>query len=339
MTTLRVIALSAIITGISATDTPRAEVPVALTERLAGKSGEGLAAVLRRECRPTTLSAAGNITYRFYDHFTGNDVAVTDGNYPRDYAPATLVPVDWWMETELYGDTLANDLNNFIPLTVDVIHARRSVIPVSALADVTSQYDSWAVGHIVRYDTPVDAYAPPVDMRGRLARAFFYMAVMYPHTLFTPTAYMMMSVRYPYMTASASSMMIDWAEQYPPDDAEKEWTRYASGLQGGCNPFVEIPDLHEYIWGGKAGETFGMPGERVPLHSTYSIADGDRIELYSPHIPEDAVWSIDGMPAADSTYEARELGTGEHELTYTSASTGENGCVMIKIVNTKTIVR
>ena len=196
MTTLRVIALSAIITGISVTVTPRAEVPVALQSSLAGKSGDGLVAALRKECRPSSLATADNITYSFYDPFTGNDVNISNGVYPRDYAAATLVPVEWWLGADKYGDTLRNDLNNFIPLTIEVLHSRRDKIPAT-LAEVTEQYDRWAVGRALRFGSQVDAYAPPAEMRGRLARAFFYMAVMYPNSLFTPTAYMMMSGKYP----------------------------------------------------------------------------------------------------------------------------------------------
>lgn len=332
MTTLRIIALSAIITGISATDTPRAEVPVALQSCLAGKSGEGLAATLRRECRPSTLTVPHDITYTFYDPFTGNEVRIVDGEYPQDYAAGTLVPVEWWLGADKYGDTLRNDLNNFVPLTIEVLHARGDKMP-GTLVDVTTQYDRWAVGRALLYGVKADAYAPPAEMRGRLARAFFYMAVIYPNSRFTATAYMMMSGRYPYLLADASEMLVDWARQYPPDDAEREWAEYSAEVQGGYNPFIGIEDLYEYIWGEKSGEVYRVSGERVPLHSTYSVAGGERIELYSPHIPADAVWSIDGIAAESHSYAPADLGVGEHNLTYTSASTGEHGCVMIKIVN------
>lgn len=144
---------------------------------------------------------------------------------------------------------------------------------------------------------------------------------------------MMMSGRYPYLLDDASGMLVDWARQYPVDDAEREWAEYAARAQGGCNPFVAIEDLYEYIWGEKSGEVYSVAGERVPLHSVYSLTGGARIELYSPHVPEDAVWSIDGIAAESGSYAPADLGAGEHSLTYTSASTGERGCVMIKIVN------
>lgn len=306
--------------------------PVSLSECLAGKSGEGLAAVLRRECRPATLDSYGNISYTFHDPFIGADVTISDGKFPSGYAAGTLVPYKWWLETDLYGDTLRYDLNNFIPLTIDVLHSRGDNIPCE-LAEITERYDSWAVGHALRFGSMVDAYAPPMQMRGRLARAFFYMAVMYPNKVFTPTAYMMMSDSYPYLLADAAEMLARWNAQYPPDEAERDWMRYAAVKQGGCNPFVEIEDLYDYIWGDKSGEIYGGSGERIPLHSTYNLIDGDRIELYSPYVPDDAVWSVDGLPAESQSYEARELGEGRHTLTYTSASKGEKGCVMIKVVN------
>ena len=70
----------------------------------------------------------------------------------------------------------------------------------------------------------------------------------------------------------------------------------------------------------------------MPLHSTYTMGD-DRIYLISPHVPADAVWSIDGTPAMSDSYTPAELGVGEHHLTYTSKSTGSSGRLMIKIVS------
>ena len=320
------------LTGISATDTPRAEVPVALSERLAGKSGEGLAAAIRKECGPSRLINPSCITYTFHDPFTGSEVSLANGSFPSGYVNGTIVPSEWWSNSDLYGDMLCYDLNNYLPQTIEVLHARGDMIPVIELDEVKERYDRWSIGLAWRSGSLVDAYAPPEEMRGRLARAFFYMSMMYPAKVYSPVAYMMMSGTYPYLRADAATMLAGWSEQYPPDEDEVRWAQYAAGMQGGCNPFVELPDLYEYIWGDSAGLVYGADGERVPLHSTYSLADGDRIDLYSPHVPDDAEWSIDGERAWNSSYEARDLGTGEHTLTYISPSTREEGRVLIRII-------
>lgn len=322
-----------LLTGISAPDIVRGEVPVGVSDApssdLNGKSGPGLASAIRKAYGISTLSSVKDVTYSLDDPFTGTVVSIEAGQLPAGYVFGEIVPSVWWSEGRGYGDTIAADLNNFIPLTVDVKRLKSDYMP----GEVTKPHYSdsyWSVGTGILYGIATDFYAPPEAMRGRLARTFLYMAVMYPQDSFTVRGFSMMNPSYPYLQAYGVDLFTRWASDYPPSPEEVAWSAYVSSLQGGGNPFVTNPGLAEYIWGTKDGEIYDDGSSPLPLRSTYHIGGG-RVNLTSPHIPADAVWRIDGRPASSSSYAPGELGIGDHNLEYTSPSTGETGRVMIKI--------
>lgn len=330
----RSIALSILLTGITVTGNPGAAVPVAVdgvsSNPFAGKSGPGLVEAISRECRDATFTGIPQLSYTFHDPFSGREVVVTDGQLPEGYVAGSIAPSGWWSASDELYRTMQNDLNNFWPMTTGCHDAKAMRVP-GVVAEVTAAFDGWCVGRGELNGTMVDFYEPPVAMRGRIARTIFYMAAVYHTCALEAEGFMMLSERYPYLTPYAVRLLGQWAREQEPDEAEIAWAEYVGRLQGPVNPFVSNPELADYIWGDKSGQVYGPEGRPVPLHSTYSMGR-DRIYLTSPLIPSDAKWSIDGMPAMADSYDPRDLGTGDHHLTYTSASTGQSGVLMIKII-------
>lgn len=157
------------------------------------------------------------------------------------------------------------------------------------------------------------------------------MAIMYPSSIWTPRGFMMMDTNtYPVFNSYAKAMLMEWHKSYPVNDNERIKNNIVEGLQGNRNPFIDFPDLPEYLWGDYAGDSYIVPGEPMPLRGVYTL-DDERIDLISPHVPSDAIWTIDGLPAQSSTYTPVELGVGKHNLKYRSPSTGESGYLMITI--------
>lgn len=331
----RSIALSILLTGITVTGNPGAAMPVAfdgaLTNALAGKSGAGLVEAISRECRPAISPDINDVTYTFHDPFSGKKIVMTGGQLPAGYVAGSIVPPGWWSTTDELRDAIEKDLNNFWPMTLACHDAKAMRVP-GVVTDVTVAFDSWCAGRGELNGSTVDLYEPPVAMRGRIARTFFYMAAVYHACGLEAEGFMMLSERYPYLTPYAVRLLGQWAREQAPDDAEIAWAQYVGRLQGSVNPFVSNPELADYIWGDKSGQAYGPEGSPVPLHSTYSMK-GDRIYLTSPLIPADAKWSINGMPAMADSYDPRDLGAGEHHLAYTSASTGQSGVLMIKVIS------
>lgn len=360
---MRVIALTILLTGISAMGLSHGGVSVALSGKtgndgtvrasrstgkpvwqcsgkpvsrsagmssspFAGKSCEGLFEAVGREARPGRLVTLSDVSFRFYDPFEGVYVDVVRGEFPQEYSVGHFVPSGWW-SVKAVCDSLDRDLHNLLPLRGSSLEALATRRP-GDVANVSVDYGGWCVGTSEVYGTLTDLYSPPADLRGRLARAYFYVTSVYHSTEMDVTGYMMMSDRWPYLTNYAVELLCRWATDNPPDDYERKYAAYVSETQGGSNPFVTCPDLHEYIWGDKRGETYAEAGEPVPLHSTYRLSE--TIYLYSPEVPSDAVWKIDGVEAGSESFSPASLSVGGHHLSYTSASTGKSGLLMIKIV-------
>lgn len=295
-----------------------------------GKSGAVLRNALHESYYPQRVAGTDEITMDIYDPFAGKSLSVKSGVLPAGYVWGTLVPADWWKHSpELHAAVLA-DLFNLFPLNHDVVTYRKDLTPGEVTEPVFSN-QHWKAGRGVIAGTLTDLYSPPEKFRGELARIYFYMAVMYPSSIWTPRGFMMMDTNtYPVFNGYAKSLLMSWHKSYPVSDSERERNDAIEKLQKNRNPFVDFPDLPEYLWGDRAGNPYVVSGEPVPLRGRYTLAD-ERIDLVSPHVPADAVWSIDGLPASSTTYTPAELGAGKHNLTYSSPSTGTRGCVMVII--------
>lgn len=332
----RLVTLVTALAGIFAAVSPRAEMPATVVSEahinnLSGKSGKGLSDAIRKEFKPQKLNGTDGLTCDLQDHFTGGTVSIINGCFPAGYESGEIVPHKWWTYIdEAGGDDIKKDLNNLIPMTADDIRRKSDLLPGKVdIPEFSSAYWSVGIGRI--YGKETDLYSPPEQLRGRVARAFFYAAVMYPADIFTPRGYNMMDTDYPYFSVYGKELLVRWSKEYPVTPEEMEWEARVAAMQGGGNPFVKYAELSEYIWGDKAGEVYRVGDDPVPLHSTYHL-EIDRVYLSSPHIPADAVWKIDGTTVTSKVLEASEIGIGSHDLEYSSESTGETGRMMIKIV-------
>lgn len=313
-----------ILTGIAASLHTDAEVP------FNGKSGVALRNSLYENFKPGRTVNTREISSEIYDPFSGVVVRVSGGMLPEGYSWGGLVPAEWWSYAPELMEASMADLFNLFPLHKDVVTYRKELTP----GDVTEAiFDNgrWKAGTGMMYGTLTELYSPPEEFRGELARVYFYMALMYPSMIWSPRGFMMMDANvYPVFNVYARQLLMGWHKLYPVSDAERSKNDAVERQQMNRNPFVDFPELADYLWGDLAGEIYLVPGEPVPLRAVYSLND-ERIDLISPYIAPDAVWSIDGLPASGGTYTPAELGVGKHHLAYTSPSTGVKGYIMITI--------
>ncbi|MDE5752335.1 MAG: endonuclease [Duncaniella sp.] len=321
---LRKLIASLLLAGIPASGYPDVEMPVS------GKKGEGLAQVLRLHCSPLRLPEQTDLSFTFFDHFEGRPVTITAGALPSGYTISGLVSPEWWKESDIYGDTIVRDLANYYPASPDVSRHRAS-FPPGEVTETRYETPLWCSGIGPFGTIEAEFYTPPASLRGRLARTYFYMALIYPQGLMRPKAYTMFTGQpYPGLTAYATRILLPWHRDNPPSPEEIEINDSMLSLQGNFNPFVSNPEFVEYLWGDKAGEIYEVKGTPVPLHSAYSLSD--TVWLTTPDAPSDALWTIDGRPEKNTSVAASALGRGTHDITFTSALTGLTGRVMITVL-------
>lgn len=309
-----------------------------LSAVIAGKRGSGLAAALRRECRPSRLCDYSSVYEgtTSIDPFTGNAVRVAGDLASRGLVTGRIVPSEWWTDLSLgadnlYGDTVGADLHN-LALMQESVRKLAGTYPPGEPETLTADHQSWRQGTVSFSGISVAVNEPHVNQRGRVARTYLYMALMYPQKTLTPEGLMVMSDGGPGLNPYWCSLLLDWHKSYPAGDDEKMAASIAMDAQGGCNPFILLPELADYIWGEKSGQVYGGSGNsdmETPLHGTYTLTD--RIALRSPYIPDDALWRIDGQLTVSDIVSAATLGAGEHSLEYTSETAGEHGIVKIII--------
>ena len=313
------------ILGTSASTLTVAEVP------FNGKSGRALQQAVATYARPVRMADRSGLNFTMCDEFSGVQIEVKSGQLPHGYVWSTFVPSAWWSEaTEKYGEAVGNDVYNLLPLTEDVDTRRGDLTPGYV---TTPLFDGllWSVGRSEIYGIETDLYSPPEALRGELARAFFYMSMIYPAGVWTPRGYMVMtSAAYPGLTEYAVQLLLGWHREHAPSAMEEAKNKRGEELQGNRNPFVDYPELAEYLWGTHKGESFIIEGEPQPLRSAYALRT-DRVDLCSPEIPADAEWTVDGLAVTSASIPAIDLGAGSHKLEYRVRSTGERGMVMIKI--------
>lgn len=57
--------------------------------------------------------------------------------------------------------------------------------------------------------------------------------------------------------------LLEWHRNDPPDDFEKNRNNVVYSWQNNRNPFIDMPDLVEYLWGTKKGETWQNPSNII----------------------------------------------------------------------------
>lgn len=98
-------------------------------------------------------------------------------------------------------------------------------------------------------------FEPGDEYKGDFARAFFYMATVYDDINWVIN-YMFQKNDYPTLRDWAFNMLLDWARHDPVSQKEIDRNNVVEQYQGNRNPFVDFPELAEYIWGTRTSETF-----------------------------------------------------------------------------------
>lgn len=98
-------------------------------------------------------------------------------------------------------------------------------------------------------------FEPDDEYKGDFARAYFYVFTVYDDLNWTSTS-MGSKNSWPTLKPWAYEMLLQWARQDPVSQKEITRNDAAERQQGNRNPFVDFPELAEYIWGTRTTETF-----------------------------------------------------------------------------------
>ena len=250
-----------------------------------GKSGETLRTALSAKIRPHTTVSYDELKYLFKWTDTYNNAGTTiddiysfcDPAYTESWCSGTCgynrehsVPKSWFGEASpLYSDAF-----HLYP-TNCYVNSYRGNEPFGECANGTkcttngvqakgrkgaSTFPGYTVSGVV--------YEPDDEFKGDLARTYFYMVTCYMSSNFTQAEGGRTMFTYANGTAQLSAYSIDlllkWHRQDPVSERElarneviygNETLNKGSYKQGNRNPFIDYPELAEYIWGNKKGQS------------------------------------------------------------------------------------
>ena len=190
--------------------------------------------------------------------FTSVGAVVSGCNIEHSFAKS------WWggSKNDAYKDcyhlnpsnTTANSSRSNYPLGV----------PTKDLKD-QSVTGSLKVGRATYEGETFWVFEPKDEYKGDFARAYFYMATCYGDELTwrldnkdVGSKYAMRNDSYLEFRDWEIEVHITWHRQDPVSEKETKRMDAVSDFQHNRNPFIDYPDLAEYIWGNKKGTSVNL---------------------------------------------------------------------------------
>ena len=182
------------------------------------------------------------------------------------------------------------------PMNTDVFHvyptdihvnSQRSNFPYGVCANGTRlTYGNYvAKGKLGQCTYPGysgTVFEPDDEYKGDLARTYFYMATCYMNELPNWPGSPQLDYRtnkYKAFSTWTINMLMEWTRLDPVSEKEIKRNEAIYGIQGNRNPFIDHPELAEYIWGNMQGKPWSGSGEPpVPAEIT-SPANGSIIDF------------------------------------------------------------
>ena len=184
----------------------------------------------------------------------GNYSAVGDC-YNREHS----IPNSWWGGTT---DTMYTDLFHLYPVD-GYVNGKRSNYPFGDCDNGTT-YGTGKLGTCTFSGYTGTVFEPADEYKGDFARTVFYMATRYMNKCgswtSSPGNAVFTSSTYKRLTTWAINQMLEWHRNDPVSTLETTRNDAVYGIQGNRNPFIDNPDLVEYIWGNKQGNAWGDSG-------------------------------------------------------------------------------
>lgn len=242
-----------------------ADIPAGYYKSLNGKSEANLKTAIHNLLKDHTLVSSYNAlpqyfritdvyndgTNRWWDMYSNQNFYLPSfSGLNREHS----FPKSWWG-----GDTSTPayvDLNHLYPSEVKANSAKLN-FPLGEVA--TPSFDNGCS----KVGTPVTGqgggaqkvFEPDDRYKGDLARAYMYMVCCYQNLTWKYT-YMVQQNTYPTLTSWAINLLLKWHREDPPSEKEYNRNEEVYKIQNNRNPFIDYPDLAEYIWGNKKGQLF-----------------------------------------------------------------------------------
>ena len=208
----------------------------------------------------------GNL--RWWEMYSNNIYLIYSNQSPKSSFSANKmqrehsVPKSWWKYNNDVEYTPAyTDLMNLLPSDGECNQAK-SNYPFGVVADGRATYNNGSakvgVPAAGQGGGAAFVFEPADEYKGDFARGIFYMACVYDDLPWV-TSYvynMFQQNSYPTLKSWAYSTLLEWHRNDPVSQKEINRNNAVEGQQGNRNPFIDFPNLAEYIWGSSTDVAF-----------------------------------------------------------------------------------
>lgn len=253
-----------------------AEAPAGYYSTLEGKCGVALKKAAKEKVRDhKAVSYGGGISGGTWSAFRQTDVKIVNGKeYWWDMYSNNLVPVNtigglniehgvansWWGGSK---NDAYKDLFHLNPSDATA-NNRKANYPLGEIAGSPTWTNGVTnVGHPVSGQGGGNSYVyePHDDYKGDFARAFMYMFTVYDDIAWKDnTAWMYNTANALMFNQWAVELLLRWSKEDPVDEKERKRNETIYTIQGNRNPFIDMPELAEHIWGSKNTQPFHADG-------------------------------------------------------------------------------
>lgn len=185
--------------------------------------------------------------------FNGNS-SITGMNIEHSFAKS------WWggTETQAY-----KDLHHLNPSEATA-NQRKSSYMMAVVDSVTYTNSVIKVGKTyLKAGLSIKAWEPADQYKGDFARIYMYMVTAYED--YAPlwgydSEHQLDNNTYPVFEPWAVKLLLEWAKQDPVSEKEINRNNEVYKIQGNRNPFIDFPDMPEYVWGDLTYKPFTYNG-------------------------------------------------------------------------------
>ena len=178
------------------------------------------------------------------------------------------MPKSWFNDAKpMYSDAF-----HLYP-TDGKVNGQRSNYPYGECAKGTTLASNGGVKALGRLGASTFAgysgtvFEPDDEYKGDFARSYFYMAAAYFDKIADWNSEMLAGNNYPAFTTWAVNLLLKWHRQDPVSDKEMNRNDAVYAYQKNRNPFIDNPEMVEYIWGDKSSQTWTSAAGAQPVLS------------------------------------------------------------------------
>lgn len=165
------------------------------------------------------------------------------------------LPKSWWGGTTTIPAYV--DLYHLYPGEAKANQAKSNYPLGEIAAGVTPSFTNGItqVGTGVNSGGAKYVFEPANEYKGDFARTYFYMVTCYQNLTWT-TTWQVANGTYPTLQQWAIDLLLKWHRADPVSEKEINRNEAVYKIQNNRNPFIDHPELAEYIWGNKKGESY-----------------------------------------------------------------------------------